>query len=139
MFVRSSLIIGLIVITTQASLGEVLDKISILDLKQEKLEKPEALANVSRELEVLQSALSSSQMGESMSHPLYNALADVNRQLWDVEDDLREMEAKQIFDLNFVELARSVYRLNDQRAAIKRELNILYGSTLVEEKSYKSY
>ena len=126
-------------ITIQASLGEVLDKISILGLKKEKLEKSEALTNVSRELEVLQSALSSSQMGESMLHPLYNALADVNRQLWDVEDDLREMEANQIFDLNFVELARSVYRLNDQRAAIKREVNILYGSTLIEEKSYKSY
>ncbi|MDC0379375.1 DUF6165 family protein, partial [Litorivicinus sp.] len=75
----------------------------------------------------------------SMSHPLYNALADVNRQLWDVEDHLRDMESNQIFDLTFVELARSVYRLNDHRAAIKRELNILHGSTLVEEKSYKSY
>jgi hypothetical protein len=127
------------VITIQASLGEVLDKITILALKQEKLEKPEALANVSRELEVLRSAISYSQMADSISNPMYNALAAVNRQLWLVEDELREMESSQIFDSKFVERARSVYRLNDRRAALKRELNILYGSTLIEEKSYKPY
>lgn len=126
-------------ITIQASLGEVLDKISILILKQQKLERPDALANVSKELEVLYSALSCSQMEEAISHPLYSTLSDVNRQLWDVEDDLREMESSQTFDSNFVELARSVYRLNDHRATIKRELNILFGSTLIEEKSYKRY
>jgi hypothetical protein len=127
------------VITIQASLGEVLDKISILALKKEKLEDPEALANVSRELDVLRSAVLISQMEETISHPLYSALADVNSRLWVVEDELREMESNKIFDSNFVELARSVYRLNDRRATLKRELNILYGSNLIEEKSYKRY
>lgn len=126
-------------ITIQASLGEVLDKISILDLKKEKLEKPEAVENVLMELDVLHSAIESSQLGESLSHPLFGALAEVNGQLWVVEDDLRELESKRIFNSDFVELARSVYRLNDRRAAIKRELNVIYGSVLIEEKSYQSY
>lgn len=126
-------------ITIQASLGEVLDKISILVLKKEKLEKPEAIENVLMELDVLHSAIESSQMGESLSHPLFGALAEVNGQLWVVEDDLRELESKRIFNSDFVELARSVYRLNDRRAAIKRELNVIYGSVLIEEKSYQSY
>lgn len=126
-------------ITIQASLGEVLDKISILVLKKEKLEKPEAVENVLMELDVLHSAIESSQMGESLSHPLFGALAEVNGQLWVVEDDLRELESKRIFNSDFVELARSVYRLNDRRAAIKRELNVIYGSVLIEEKSYQSY
>lgn len=126
-------------ITIQASLGEVLDKISILVLKKEKLVQPEALDNVSRELDVLVSSISVAQMQESFSHPLYDSLADVNRQLWVVEDELREMESHKNFDSNFVELARSVYRLNDRRATIKRELNIAFGSTLIEEKSYKHY
>ena len=126
-------------ITIQASLGEVLDKISILVLKKEKLGKPEAVKNVLMELDVLHSAIESSQMGESLSHPLFGALAEVNGQLWVVEDDLRELESKRIFNLDFVELARSVYRLNDRRAAIKRELNVIYGSVLIEEKSYQSY
>ncbi len=126
-------------ITIQASLGEVLDKISILVLKKEKLEKPEAVENVLMELDVLHSAIESSQMRESLSHPLFGALAEVNGQLWVVEDDLRELESKRIFNSDFVELARSVYRLNDRRAAIKRELNVIYGSVLIEEKSYQSY
>lgn len=126
-------------ITIQASVGEVLDKISILVLKKENLEKPEAVENVSKELDALYSAISSLQMEESLSHPLFGALAEVNRKLWVVEDDLRELESKRTFNSDFIELARSVYRLNDRRAAIKRELNVIYGSALVEEKSYQPY
>lgn len=126
-------------ITIQASVGEVLDKISILVLKKEKLEKPEAVENVSKELDVLYSAIAGLQMEESLSHPLFGALAEVNRKLWVVEDDLRELESKRTFNSDFIELARSVYRLNDRRAAIKRELNVIYGSALVEEKSYQPY
>ena len=126
-------------ITIQASVGEVLDKISILVLKKEKLEKPEAVENVSTELNVLYSAITSSQMEESLSHPLFGALSEVNCKLWVVEDNLRELESKRTFNSDFIELARSVYRLNDRRAAIKRELNVIYGSALVEEKSYQPY
>ena len=78
-------------------------------------------------------------MEQALSHALFQQLAGVNLQLWQVEDELREFESKRIFDAEFIELARSVYKLNDHRAAIKREVNLAFGSKLIEEKSYKAY
>ena len=126
-------------ILIQASLGEVLDKISILELKKKNISNSDALANVLRELDSLNSAILDSQLEHALSHPLFVSLSEVNGKLWIVEDDLREQEASKTFGANFVELARSVYRLNDLRAEIKRELNIHFGSTLREEKSYQPY
>lgn len=126
-------------ILIQASLGEVLDKISILELKKKNISNSDALANVLRELDSLNSAILDSQLEHALSHPLFVSLSEVNGKLWIVEDDLRELEASKTFGANFVELARSVYRLNDLRAEIKRELNIHFGSTLREEKSYQPY
>lgn len=126
-------------ISIQASVGEVVDKVSILNIKVEKLTNPDALENVSVELGSLKRALKDSGMEEALSHSLFQQLAEVNLQLWQVEDELREFESKRMFDAEFIELARSVYKLNDRRAAIKREVNLAFGSRLMEEKSYKEY
>ena len=118
--------------------GELIDKITILRLKAQRLKRPEALANVNHELQALEAVLNeagtSMNMNAAMMH--IDALQAVNTELWNVEDALRQLEAEQRFDQMFIELARSVYQLNDQRAAIKRQINEACGSTLLEEKSY---
>jgi len=126
-------------ISIQASVGEVVDKVSILNIKVEKLTNPDALENVSLELGFLKRALKDSGMEEALSHSLFQQLAAVNAKLWQVEDELREFESTKTFDAEFIELARSVYQLNDRRATIKREINLTFGSKLMEEKSYKEY
>ena len=126
-------------ISIQASVGEVVDKVSILNIKVEKLTNPEALENVLLELGFLKRALKDSGMEEALSHSLFQQLAEVNAKLWQVEDELREFESKRIFDAEFIELARSVYKLNDRRASIKRDVNLAFGSQLMEEKCYKAY
>jgi len=125
-------------IRVPVSPGELLDKLSILRLKAARIAEPEKLANVQRELALLESAwreavpASTARLGEEEA-----ALARVNAALWDIEDALRECEAAQRFDAEFVALARSVYRHNDERAAIKRRVNSKLGSELIEEKSYR--
>lgn len=118
--------------------GELLDKITILRLKAKRLQRPEALANVGRELEALQAIVNDA--GTSLSIDavltLTGNLQAINTQLWDVEDKLRLLEADQSFDAEFIALARSVYQLNDERAALKRQINEASGSSLMEEKSY---
>ena len=118
--------------------GELIDKITILRLKMERLQRPEALANVNRELQALEQVLE--EAGSSLKTKTVLSrtaeLQTVNTQLWDVEDSLRVLEAHQRFDKEFIALARSVYQLNDQRAELKRQINETCGSTLVEEKSY---
>ena len=127
------------IISIQASVGEVIDKVSILNIKVEKLTNPEALENVSLELGFLKRALKDSGMEEALSHSLFQQLAEVNAKLWQVEDELRECESKKTFDAEFIDLARSVYKLNDRRASIKRDVNLAFGSQLMEEKCYKAY
>jgi hypothetical protein len=118
------------------SVGELLDKISILELKAAALADPEKRANVVRELAAL-SAVRDREVSSAPSlNALYGELRAVNRRLWDIEDELRQFEHKGEFGSRFVELARSVYRDNDRRAALKREINRLTGSELIEEKSY---
>jgi hypothetical protein len=121
------------------SWGEVIDKITILEIKSEKLTAPAALANVRAELDLLSAVARDRLREDAQLAELGNALRAVNQALWDIEDDIREKEARQEFDAGFIELARAVYRRNDERAAIKRRINDLLGSEIVEEKSYRSY
>lgn len=115
------------------SVGEVLDKISILEIKSERITDTDKLNNVHTELSHLLL------VAEAHRHPaLESELKEVNEALWDIEDRIRVKEHLQEFDKEFVELARSVYVTNDQRANIKREINKVTGSELVEEKSYAS-
>ena len=118
--------------------GELIDKITILRLKNQRLQRPEALANVRRELQGLETVLAEGGPGlhSNQLETLTAELQTLNTRLWDVEDSLRLLEAEQRFDQEFISLARAVYQLNDERAAIKRRINQACGSSLVEEKSY---
>jgi hypothetical protein len=120
------------------SWGELLDKITILEIKMERIQRPDALANVAREHQALSVA-----GGPVLQIPGIAALVvdlkHVNEALWEIEDAIREEEVAGTFEETFVELARSVYRRNDERALIKREINALLNSELVEEKSYAGF
>jgi Family of unknown function (DUF6165) len=120
------------------SMGELMDKISILEIKSERIANPIQRENVLRELEALR-AVDLGAIDRAMLERSRGELRQVNAQLWDVEDAIRECDARGDFGSAFVELARSVYRLNDARARIKKEINLASGSRLVEEKSYKSF
>jgi hypothetical protein len=117
------------------SWGELLDKLTILDIKRERIARAEALAHVERERALLAAAAAEVMQVDGLAG-LIAKLRRVNATLWDVEDALREQEAEAQFGPGFVALARSVYKTNDERAAIKRHINALLGSALVEEKSY---
>ena len=118
------------------SLGELLDKITILQIKRQHLQGT-ALENVKTELNALETTLSSLQL--NVDTTLTQRLKEVNQNLWKIEDDIRDQERQKNFDETFIRLARSVYQQNDQRAAIKKEINTTYGSPFTEEKSYKQY
>lgn len=126
-------------ITVPVSFGELLDKISILQIKSERMSDEAKLANVRRELSALEKTW--------MAHPsaggdivrLRAELKAVNERLWDIEDEVRLKERAQAFDQDFIELARSVYLQNDERARIKKAINLALGSSYVEEKSYQDY
>ena len=121
------------------SVGELFDKISILEIKAEAIEDPTKRANVQRELAALD-AVRRRQVGPGPElAALYAELKLVNRRLWDIEDRIRDYERERRFDDEFVATARSVYHENDRRAALKRRINELTGSELVEEKSYREY
>jgi hypothetical protein len=125
----------------EVSNGEVLDKYSILQIKSERITDPTALNNIHRELESLQPAVDAIRFLESSGtlSTLQDQLLEVNTSLWEVEDVLRGLEKSQDFGPSFVAAARSVYQLNDRRAAVKKEINLLTGSNLIEEKSYEKY
>ena len=118
------------------SLGELVDKITILEIKASRFEGV-ALNNVTHELKLLEQTLVD--CGAEVSSVDLDALRAINRQLWTIEDDIRAQEAAGDFGKRFIDLARSVYRCNDQRAAIKRRINATSGSSLVEEKGYAAY
>lgn len=119
--------------------GELIDKLTILQLKLRNITDPSRLTNVQREYDAL-SAVAGKAIAQSAElDALTEELQTVNGHLWDVEDDIRACEARGDFGPAFVELARSVYRLNDRRADIKRRINVHTGSQLVEEKSYASW
>ena len=123
----------------EVSVGELLDKITILEIKSERIPDRAKLANVNRELEILRSTWSDSPLSKKdVSHQIAR-LKGVNEALWEIEDNIRRKEAAGEFDDEFISLARSVYHQNDLRAAVKKEINTLLGSGLVEEKSYVDY
>jgi hypothetical protein len=122
------------------SYGELIDKISILEIKAERITDPAKLANVRRELEALTAIWQAHPASQGAPiTDLWEALRKVNGELWVIEDRLREKEAAGRFDAEFIELARAVYFTNDARARLKKELNLRLGSSLVEEKSYADY
>jgi hypothetical protein len=118
------------------SLGELIDKITILQIKTNHLQG-KALENVQKELTALQQTLDALDL--QVDQTLIQRLKEVNADLWQIEDDIRDQERQKSFGETFIRLARSVYQQNDRRAAIKKEINTTYGSDLVEEKAYQDY
>ena len=129
------------VLLIPASVGELIDKITILEIKQQRIADPVKQHNVARELEALLQVVQQQELGypSGALAELGAALSAVNQQLWQIEDDIRDCERQADFGPRFIELARSVYQRNDERAAIKRRINEQCGSDLVEEKSYAAY
>jgi len=126
-------------ILVPVSPGELLDKITILRIKSARMSDAAKLANVRHELGLLESTWRAVVPAGVDLAAEERALAAVNAKLWDVEDRLRQQEGERRFDADFIELARAVYFNNDERAAIKKRINIALGSVLVEEKSYQHY
>ena len=125
-------------INTPISLGELVDKISILIIKQKNITDENKLDHVKKELDFLQKTLMNYVQQEEINNYLEN-LININSKLWNIEDDIRECERKKLFDQTFIDLARSVYFTNDERAKVKNDINKTFGSELVEVKSYEEY
>ena len=119
--------------------GELIDKITILEIKSARITDATKVANVRHELALLQATWRASSYAGRNIDEQWAGLRRVNEKLWDVEDLLRDKERARTFDQEFIELARAVYFTNDERAAIKREINTKLGSKIVEEKSYAAY
>ncbi len=127
------------VIKVPVSFGEVLDKITILEIKSERIEDAAKVKNVRLELDELSRTWNEAVENQAAIAELRQQLKAVNEQLWEIEDDIRDQEAAQDFGDRFIELARAVYVTNDKRAAIKKDINLALGSRFVEEKSYQDY
>jgi len=125
-------------INTPISLGELVDKISILIIKQKNITDETKLDHVKKELDFLQKTLMNYVQQEEINNYLEN-LININSKLWNIEDDIRECERKKLFDQSFIDLARSVYFTNDERAKVKNDINKTFGYELVEVKSYEEY
>ena len=123
-------------ILAPVSLGELIDKITILEIKQIHMTGIK-LKNIEKELKLLTNLLQDQNL--EIDNDLINLLKEVNNHLWNIEDNIRMKEHNEEFDKEFIQLARSVYKENDKRASIKKEINQKYNSELVEEKSYKNY
>ena len=126
-------------VMTPVSWGELIDKFTILEIKTERIADPAKVVNVRRELDALLSLRNQAHQAHSEIGRCESELKAINGTLWEIEDDIRECERRQDFGPRFIELARSVYRSNDRRALVKREINQFLDSGLVEEKSYRPY
>lgn len=126
-------------IKIDVSVGEIMDKLTILEIKAEKIQDEAKLANVRKERDSLLPVISQPAYQTDEVKQLVAKLKSINLKLWDIEDDIRLKEADKAFDEGFIELARSVYFTNDERAAVKKQINLTTGSELVEEKSYEDY
>lgn len=122
----------------EVSHAEIVDKLTILEIKKSNITSVEKLKNIVSEFDYLKSVVEK-YLGISTESPEYVELLKVNKELWDIEENIREKERKKEFNDSFVQLARSVYFVNDKRAEIKKEINLKYFSTFIEEKSYKPY
>ena len=125
-------------INTPISLGELVDKISILMIKKKNISDSIKLEHVAKELEFLQITLKK-YISEDKINKFIEELVNINSKLWKIEDDIRECERNKLFDQTFIDLARSVYFTNDERAKVKNDINKAFGSELVEVKSYEKY
>jgi len=121
----------------EVSIGELVDKVTILSIKLKKVKSRDKLKNIKKEYDLLKTAMEKCAISTDSEH--FGRLEEVNSRLWVIEDEIRIKEANQQFDDEFIRLARSVYFENDQRAAIKKEINIKFGSELIEEKEYVDY
>jgi hypothetical protein len=126
-------------LTTEISVGEFLDKITILEIKAERISDPAKLKNIHTELNTLRQTWVQSPFSDQDIAAEIAQLKAINEKLWVIEDDIRDKERDGAFDQQFIALARAVYVTNDERAAIKRVINVKVGSALVEEKSYADY
>lgn len=116
--------------------GEIVDKITILQIKLENIKESVKLENIKKEFDYLYSIMKES---IDIDNEMYEDLLAINKQLWDIEDKIRDKERNKEFDNEFIELARSVYFVNDKRSEVKKRINLLTESVFVEEKSYKEY
>jgi hypothetical protein len=121
----------------EVSIGELVDKVSILSIKLRKIKNAGKLKNIQKEYNILVKAMTVE--GIEVTSADFLRLEEINLKLWDIEDQIRLKEVKKAFDEEFIELARSVYFINDDRAAVKKEINVKFGSDLVEEKEYVEY
>ena len=126
-------------IRVPVSVGELVDKLVILEIKAERIVDHAKRANVVHERDLLRDTVANEVPGSARLNELTASLKQVNEQLWVIEDDIRDCERNRDFGPRFVELARAVYVTNDRRAALKKDINLLVGSDIVEEKSYKAY
>jgi hypothetical protein len=126
-------------ILVEVSVGELLDKISILEIKQEKIKDPEKLKFINTEHSILKDQLNNNVKPDEKIEKLFQSLKDINAKLWVIEDDKRQCEKEKDFSEKFIKLSRDVHFLNDDRAKIKLEINNLTGSKIKEIKEYTSY
>ena len=126
-------------VSVPISLGELLDKISILEIKNKKILDESKILNIKKELNGLKKVLDELNINLSETNSLYNKLYKINLTLWEIEDSIRVLEKNEDFGEKFIELARAVYITNDQRFEVKNDINKLFNSEYVEEKSYEDY
>jgi len=123
----------------EISIGEFFDKITILEIKKERISDAQKLVNINNELDALNALLDDLPFSRTDVEKEVAELKSINEELWVIEDDIRDKEALKAFDQDFIELARSVYFTNDRRSDVKRDINIKLGSDFIEEKSYEEY
>ena len=126
-------------VTIEVGAGELIDKITILEIKAERIADEAKLVNIRHELEVLTKTRGEQMRDTDELVKLSAELKAINEKIWDIEDDIRECESRKDFGEQFIELARGVYHTNDKRAAVKKQINLLTGSGIIEEKSYTDY
>lgn len=126
-------------VNVEISIGEFFDKITILEIKQERIKDTAKLENINKELDSLNRLLQQLPFSRADVSDEVAELKAINEKLWEIEDDIREKESHKSFDQGFVELARAVYFTNDRRSEVKRDINLKLGSEFVEEKSYEDY
>ena len=126
-------------VNVEISIGEFFDKITILEIKRERIKDVSKLENINKELDSLNTLLQQQAFSRNDVSKEVAELKAINEKLWEIEDDIREKESQKSFDQDFVELARAVYFTNDRRSEVKRDINLKLGSEFVEEKSYEEY
>ena len=126
-------------VNVEISIGEFFDKVTILEIKRERIRDADKLRNINNELDALYALLEQLPFSRDQVADEVGELKAINEKLWVIEDDIRDKEAAKSFDQEFIELARSVYFTNDKRSDVKRDINIKLGSSFIEEKSYEQY